>query len=29
MNDDEKNLYEMNMRNQVTIWGPSGEVRNK
>ena len=24
--DAEKNQYEMNMRNQVTTWGPNGEV---
>ena len=26
-NDAERNQYEMNARNQVTMWGPSGQVR--
>jgi len=25
-NDDEKTLYEYNARNQVTLWGPNGEI---
>ena len=27
-NDEEKNRWEMNARNQVTMWGPSGQVSN-
>ena len=27
-NDEEKNRWEMNARNQVTMWGPSGQVLN-
>ena len=25
-NDEERNRWEMNARNQVTMWGPSGQV---
>ncbi|XP_075981829.1 alpha-N-acetylglucosaminidase-like [Anticarsia gemmatalis] len=25
-NDDERYLYEMNARNQITLWGPKGEI---
>ena len=25
-NDEEKSLYELNARNQVTLWGPNGEI---
>ena len=25
-NEDEKNLYEYNARNQITLWGPTGNV---
>ena len=24
--DDEKKLYEYNARNQITLWGPTGQV---
>ncbi|XP_020709840.2 alpha-N-acetylglucosaminidase [Athalia rosae] len=26
-NEDDKNLYEYNARNQITLWGPRGEIR--
>ena len=25
-NEDERKLYEFNARNQVTLWGPTGQV---
>ena len=25
-NDEEKKIYEFNARNQITLWGPNGEI---
>ena len=27
-NNDTKNWYEFNARNQITLWGPTGQINN-